>query len=650
MRKTKKLVICLCLSALMTILCAAALMTELALPAEALTSSDVVYYGNYPQTSPDFKEDPILWRVLEASGDKTALMLSEKIIDGGVAFNPDSDRSDHYATWWSESQIRKFLNGEEYVKSVSADKTMIEVDNPKDYTFYEKAFSAGEGSGIIKAVVDNSVRFRYHEVFEAGPETTDKIFLLSYADVDCSNKAQALGEKYGFGGYDGRRAEVTDYGVLQGVSGTDEDDNKTYGGWWLRSSGNTTTWASIVYSDNDLGNSPVDRTSLGIRPAFRLNLKSLLFTSPAVGGKKAGVNTILKKQEYDDSGYIHTPSNKNFTEHKLTLATKTYKLTSVKLTSAPITEDKDIEVTIKYEGASTGIDYHLAAVVTSGDRALYYGQLVNLDPDADTSGNVTFVIPEYKTGNEVYVFVEGRNNNDDKNTDYASVPICIAGIDRKIEPLDVDVADNPPVLKAIDFDSKALTLAEGSAMQLSVVFTPKGMQEEIIWSSQNPYIASVDSSGLVTALEPGETIITAITKDSGKKDTCTITVTERPQGPALILTPMSMTISKGIKEKITASFSGIDEQPLRWTSGNENIATVDENGTVTAIAEGECEITATAKTADGPYSEKCKVKVVTATQIHSSGGGSGGCNTGIPGIVTLLTLTSLILIRSRNGK
>ena len=209
---------------ILMLLCAAALLMVPVLPAMALTSADVVYYGTYPQsgTSADFKVEPVLWRVLEVSGDKTALMLSEKILDGGVPFNPDSGLE--WASWWSESQIRKFLNGKEYVESVSADVTKIKVRNPKPYSFYGKAFSAGEGGGIIKADVDNSSAWSA----PPGPKTTDKIFLLSYAEA--GNSA------YGFVDNNSRKAELTDYGASQRVYSNTEG-NKKYGCWWLRSPG-----------------------------------------------------------------------------------------------------------------------------------------------------------------------------------------------------------------------------------------------------------------------------------------------------------------------------------------------------------------------------------------------------------------------------
>ena len=210
--------------------------------AAALTSADVVYYGTYPQsgTSDDFKVEPVLWRVLEVSGDKTALMLSEKILDGGVPFNPDS--VPEWACWWSESQIRKFLNGKEYVESVSADVTKIKVRNLKGYSFYGKAFSVGEGSGIISTDVDNSSVYEDSTV-TSGPNTTDKIFLLSYAEA--GNSA------YGFVDSNSRKTELSDYGVAQGVN-KNTVDNKKYGFWWLRSPGDYVYYASYVYSVGNL--------------------------------------------------------------------------------------------------------------------------------------------------------------------------------------------------------------------------------------------------------------------------------------------------------------------------------------------------------------------------------------------------------------
>ena len=565
--------------------------------APALTSADVVYYGSYPQsgTSTDFTVEPVLWRVLEVSGDKTAFMLSEKILDGGVSFNPDYNGVDPCYTWWSESQIRKFLNGaEEYVKSVSADETNITVRNPKGYSFYEKAFSAGEGSGIISIDVDNSSVYGSSTV-TPGPNTTDKIFLLSYAGA--GNFA------YGFVDNDSRKAELTDYGASQGVYNNMEG-NKKYGYWWLRSPGYYVRSASFVYDDGSFHFYNVNVGTVGLRPAFRLNLESLLFTFPAAGGKQYDMTASLHKQTY-------ASNNKRKYEHKLTLATNTYKLMLANVTSGDIKEGQDVNITLKYDGASTGAGYHLAAAVTSGDRALYYGRIKSLEAAADKSGTVTFVIPEYHEGEEVYIFVEGRNNNGDYKTDFASVPICIAGSGRTIKPLPKDVEELRPETKSITVDPSELTLVKGYDKKLTAYFAPEGALEEVTWNSDKPDVAAVDPvTGVVSALKAGSAKVTA--KASGKEAFCTVTVIEKALNPALILTPAAMTVSNGMTEKITVVFQDITEQPLTWSSSKESVATVEQDGTVTAVSEGTCVIRAV--TEDGSYSASCDVTVKETPQ------------------------------------
>ena len=367
----------------------------------------------------------------------------------------------------------------------------------------------------------------------------------------------------------------------------------------------------------------------------------MLFTSPAAGGKTGGVAAALQEQTY-------TSDDKGKYEHKLTLATNTYKLASADLTSGDFSISNgavNLDVKVRYSGASTGVGYHLAATVTSGDRALYYGQIKSLEAAADKSGDVTFTIPEYKSGEEVYLFVEGRNNNGDNKTDFASVPICIAGTDRRITALSEDVKEPRPETAVVKVEPSALTLAVGYARQLSLSFAPEGALEEITWSSDKPDIAAVNAAtGVVSALKKGSAEITATAKTSGKKATCAVTVTKKPQTEGLILTPAAMTVSKGVTEKITAAFRGITEQPLTWSSSKESVATVDKDGTVTAKGEGTCVITAV--TEDGAYSASCEVKVTAAAH----GGGSSGCNTAGFGLFALLISMPLLFRKSAGRK
>ena len=143
----------------------------------------------------------------------------------------------------------------------------------------------------------------------------------------------------------------------------------------------------------------------------------MLFTSPAAGGKQDGLTASLHKQTY-------ASNDKGKYEHKLTLATNTYKLVSADVTSGKITHAASVDVA--YSGASTGAGYHLAAVVTSGDKALYYGRIKALGTEAEADGTAEFTIPKLNKGEDVYVFVEGKEDDDssDRNklTDFVSVP------------------------------------------------------------------------------------------------------------------------------------------------------------------------------------------------------------------------------------
>ena len=216
-----------------------------------------------------------------------------------------------------------------------------------------------------------------------------------------------------------------------------------------------------------------------------------------------------------------------------------------------------------------------------------------------------------------------------------------------IKALPKDVEEPRPETKFVTVNPSELTLVKGYDKKLTVSFAPEGALEAVIWSSDKPDVAAVDPvTGVVSALKAGSAKVTATAKTSGKEAFCTVTVIEKPLNPALILTPAAMTVSKGVTEKITASFRGITEQPLTWSSSKESVATVDKEGKVTAKSEGTCVITAVTK--DGNYSASCEVKVTAATVVHS--GGSGGCNGIGAGALALLAMLPCLLIRGKRER
>ena len=135
--------------------------------------------------------------------------------------------------------------------------------------------------------------------------------------------------------------------------------------------------------------------------------------------------------------------------------------------------------------------------------------------------------------------------------------------------------------------------------------------QDVTWKSSNTKVATVDSSGNVTAVGNGTCKITATTTDGyNKSGSSDVTVDIKAGSINLDKTSLDIT-NLGVKEKLKAdvspSFSTIN-RPVKWSSSDTNVATVDDDGNVTSVGGGICKITAT--TADGTnLSASCDVSV-----------------------------------------
>ncbi len=155
------------------------------------------------------------------------------------------------------------------------------------------------------------------------------------------------------------------------------------------------------------------------------------------------------------------------------------------------------------------------------------------------------------------------------------------------------------------------TLKALQTVQLTAIITPETTTDKSVsWSSSNSEIASVDENGLVTAKQVGTATISA--KSGAKEATLSITVISTlAEAIALNRTTAALKVSGTIQ--LTASFTPetTTDKSVTWVSSNEDIATVNSEGLVTAHALGECEITAT--TADGSNkSATCHITVGAA--------------------------------------
>ena len=164
-------------------------------------------------------------------------------------------------------------------------------------------------------------------------------------------------------------------------------------------------------------------------------------------------------------------------------------------------------------------------------------------------------------------------------------------------------------------DKSILRLNKGEEYVLKATVLPENAtNKNVIWVSENPSVASVDDSGCVKGNSDGETVITARTIDGDKRAVCKVCVETAITG--ITVSPSAVSLCKGEKKRLVASVEPVDAsvKTVVWVSENDLVATVDEEGEVTAVSGGTSVITV--KTSDGNFSATCKVTVnVPATGI-----------------------------------
>ena len=172
--------------------------------------------------------------------------------------------------------------------------------------------------------------------------------------------------------------------------------------WWLRSPSELPNAAAYVDGNGNIQYHGLYdfRSEYGVRPAFNLNLNSVLFASAAVGGKPDGGLTPIP--EYSGN------------EWKLTLldSSRSFAVTEKTADAAP-----GDTVTLHYNGATIGTNEYISAILADSSGARYYGRVAQ--PTAE-SGTVEIKIPSDLAPGSYTLKVFSEQCNGDYNTDYAS--------------------------------------------------------------------------------------------------------------------------------------------------------------------------------------------------------------------------------------
>lgn len=193
-----------------------------------------------------------------------------------------------------------------------------------------------------------------------------------------------------------------------------------------------------------------------------------------------------------------------------------------------------------------------------------------------------------------------------------------ATVDGKTATTDTITVATPIVsVTGVKLSAEKLSLlVNGEPSQLSATVEPaNATNQNVAWKSSDDAVATVDQNGIVTPHAKGTATITVTTEDGANTATCKVTVIQPATGITLDQEKATIIGAKTLQLKASVEPADAD-QALVWKSSDEGVATVDQNGLVTAVTKGSATITVS--TPDGTYSKTCSVTVsnpVTAVTV-----------------------------------
>ena len=450
---------------------------------------DYIYYGTW-------NDSAIKWRVLDDqtnTGTDGLFLLAEELLgpgnNGNLSFNGSSSPSPSQKWQDSDAQVwcKDFAGMEG--SSVADAFSTAECNAILVTTKSDEAFTSST-RGISFAASDDILN-------------GDKVFFLSAEEAENS--------EYGF---DDDAARVANYG-------------SSPNGWWLRSPQADGKYnVGSVNTKGMVNSNYASDSDCAARPAFNLDLNSVLFTSAAEGGKPEGGLQAISDYEGDEWKLTLLDSSRNFDVTETTASGKPGET-----------------ITLNYTGAATGRDEYISVLLTDQqDNALYYGRIAQPDNE---SGTVDVTIPtDLAIGTyTLNVFSEQYNggaDDDTKLTDYAS--------------------EFEEVTLTVSSDTTAPTLNNGSATRTSataatVTFTSDETGEyyyEVVESGASEPI--INTTGTGTSCTSGETTISLDSlSDAGAKDIYIVVkdAAENVSQPLKITIPEYIAPAYGISASLT---------------------------------------------------------------------------------------------------
>ena len=182
------------------------------------------------------------------------------------------------------------------------------------------------------------------------------------------------------------------------------------------------------------------------------------------------------------------------------------------------------------------------------------------------------------------------------------------------------------LVKTITLDPSEKSVLEGAGFDITATVAPaNAYMKDVVWSSSDETVATVDEDGHVTTLKAGSAKITATAADPGKASaSCAVTVNGKVTAITLDC-GSSAAIWKGetLQIKATVIPETALDKTVSWASGKPEVASVSADGLVTALSDGQTTITVTANDGSGTKAEcvvtvKTKVSSITLNETQKT--------------------------------
>ena len=364
----------------------------------------------------------------------------------------------------------------------------------------------------------------------------------------------------------------------------------------------------------DIGNSEKTVTSIGsVDPltllegeTMFLDLRCAPYDAKSNDGSTFYVNTPSCVYYYDNSGYL--------TAQSAGTGTLTVSLNG----DSPV--KKEIPVTVL---AKDSLKVEKLSIERAPEK-LSLGASADLTANYTLAGGAVLTNPQkavtWTSSDPKVLYVSLGGKVTAVGSGSATVTASVGGAS-VAKTITVTAAEEPKdTVTSITLNKYSLTLYVGEmGEQLAATILPEGSTASVVWQSSNPNVATVTEKGLVQAVTPGTSVITATA--GGRHVSCIVSVLAarvRVTGVSFDETEHKIPVRGTAKLTATIAPADATVKTLVWTSDDPGIASVSRTGIVTAVSVGTTKIHATS--VDGNHSAEVTVTVTAAPQLGDVNG------------------------------